>query len=98
MNKVITDERVKNFLAILSEIDQARAQGYLELFEQNGFNLPNKYLKKLENNLWELRPGDIRLLMGKVNLNFVVVNAFKKKTNKTPLKEIETAKKRLKEY
>ena len=83
MNKVITDERVKEFLVTISGVDQARAQGYLEMFEQNGFSLPGQYLKKLENNLWELRPGNIRLLMGKVGLNFVIVNVFKKKTQKT---------------
>lgn len=53
MLKVITDKRVKDFLASLSEMDQGRAQGYIELFEENGFRVPSQYLKKLENNLWE---------------------------------------------
>lgn len=98
MLKVITDKRVKDFLASLSEIDQGRAQGYIELFEENGFRLPNQYLKKLENNLWELRPGSLRLLLGKVDSVFVIVNAFRKKSQKTPREEIKTTQKRLKEY
>lgn len=98
MIRVITDGRVKEYLKTLPQSDQARSQGFIELFEQNGFTLPSQYLKKLENNLWELRPASIRLLFGKADEDFVVVNAFKKKTQKTPRKEIETAKKRLKEY
>ncbi len=98
MLTVITDGRVKKFLDSCVEADQGRAQGYIELFEKNGFNLPGQYLKKIENNLWELRPGDIRLLIGKVGTTMVVVNGFKKKSQKIPKKEIETARKRLKEY
>lgn len=96
--EVITDGRVKEFLESLQETDQARAQGYIELFEQNGFNLPAQYLKKIESNLWELRPGNIRLITGKVGTRMVVVNGFKKKTQKTPKREIKTANNRLKEY
>lgn len=96
--EVITDHRVKEFLESLSEIDQARAQGYIKLFEQNGFILPGKYLKKVKGNIWELRPGNIRLLVGKSGTRMIVVNGFKKKTQKTPIKEINTAKKRLEEY
>ncbi len=98
MLKVITDRRVKEFLASLSEIDQGRAQGYIELFEENGFRLPSQYLKKLESNLWELRPGSIRLLVGKIGSVMIVVNVFRKQSQKTPRKEIKTAKKRLEEY
>lgn len=98
MLKVITDKRVKDFLASLPEIDQGRAQGYIELFERNGFGLPGQYLKKLGNNLWELRPGAIRLLLGKVGAVMIVVTGFRKKSQKTPRKEIKTAKKRLEEY
>ena len=98
MLKVITDGRVKKFLETLSQADQARVPGFIELFEQNGFTLPSQYLKKLENNLWELRPGNVRLLLGKAGTNFIVVNAFKKKTQKTPRKEIETARKHIEEY
>lgn len=96
--EVITDHRVKEFLESLSEIDQARAQGYIKLFEQNGFILPGKYLKKVKGNIWELRPGNIRLLVGKSGTRMMVVKGFKKKTQKTPIKEINTAKKRLEEY
>lgn len=96
--EVITDHRVKEFLESLSENDQGRAQGYIELFEQNGFILQGKYLKKIEGDIWELRPGNIRLLIGKAGTRMVIVNGFKKKTQKTPGREIDTAKRRLEEY
>ncbi len=98
MLKVITDKKVKKFLASLSEIDQGRAQGYIELFEENGFMLPGQYLKKLESNLWELRPGSLRLLLDKVRSVMVIVNVFKKKSQKTPSQEVKTAKRRLEDY
>lgn len=98
MLKVITDKRVKDFLASLPEVDQGRAQGYIELFAENGFRLPSQYLKKLEGDLWELRPGSMRLLMGRVGSLMIIVNAFKKKSQKTPRQEIKTAMRRLQEY
>lgn len=95
---LIVDKRVERFVETLSDIDQGRITGYLDFFRQYQFQLPGKYLKKLDKNLWELRPGNIRLLLGKVGSRIIVVNGFKKKTQKTPAKEVETARKRLSEY
>lgn len=95
---IIFDKRVDKFIETLSNLDQGRISGYLKLFREHGFMLPSKYLKKIDQNLWELRPGDIRILFGKARSNIVFVNVFKKKTQKTPRKETETAKNRLKEY
>lgn len=92
------DDRVKKFLKSLPEENEGRVSGYIDLFSKNGFSMTGKYLKKLENNLWELRPGNIRVLFGLVDKDAVVVNIFKKKTRKAPIKEIETARRRLKEY
>jgi len=62
---LIVDKRVNQFVEALADIDQGRIAGYLDLFRQYQFTLPSKYLKKLDKNLWELRPGNIRLLLGK---------------------------------
>lgn len=96
--QLIVDKRVDGIVESLSDTDQARIAGYIDLFRQYGFSLPSKYLKKIDKNLWELRPGNIRLLLGKAGMQIVIVNSFVKKSQKTPMKEIETAKKRLKEY
>ncbi len=96
--KAIIDERVRKIYRSLSDTDQGRIEGYIDLFVKNKFLLGGKYLKKLKNNLWELRPGNTRVLFGIINQNMIVVNIFKKKTQKTPLQEIKKAENRLKEY
>lgn len=52
------------------------------------------YVKHLEGEIWELRPLRDRILFvawdGK---NFILLHHFVKKTQKTPRKEIEKAKK-----
>lgn len=51
-------------------------------------------MKHIEDDIWELRPGNNRVFYffygedGK----FVLLNHFKKKTQKTPRREIERAK------
>ena len=95
---LIVDKRVDQFVDTLTDLDQGRITGYLDLFKQYKFTLPSKYLKKLDKNLWELRPGNIRLLLGKVGSQLIVVNCFRKKSQKTPKRELKTAKSRLGEY
>lgn len=95
---IILDVRVKKVIKSLSEVDRSRISGYIDLFSKNGFNMTSKYLKKIDNNLWELRPGDIRILFGLVGSNAIFVNVFKKKTQKTPRQEMQAARSRLKGY
>src|SRR3990167_6381780 len=94
---VITDDRVKKTLESLSSTERGRIQGYIDLFVKNKFLLRGKYLKKLKNSLWELRPANIRVLFGIVDQNMAIVNIFKKKTQKTPKQEIKIAENRLRE-
>lgn len=93
-----TDDRAEKVLKSFSELDKGRVSGYIDLFAKNGFNMSGKYLKKLDSNLWELRPGRLRVLFGKAETGMVIVHVFKKKIQKTPKKEIDIAKNRLKEY
>ena len=66
---------------------------YLELLEQHGTNLPSTYTKHIEEDIWELRPGNNRIFYFYFNDNTIVLlNHFRKKTQKTPRKEIEKAK------
>lgn len=52
--KVTVDRRVRKFLDKLDKQDRAKAFGYIELFEDYGFTLDERYLKKIKNNIWEL--------------------------------------------
>lgn len=96
--EIITDKRVGKIVEGLSDVDRGRVSGYLKLFTENGFALPGKYLKKIASNLWELRPGSVRLLISKAGNQMILVHIFIKKTQKMPKKEIRTAISRLKEY
>jgi len=98
MIKVTADRRVEKFLEDLSEADKAKINRTIQFFEEKGFLLETKYLKKLVSKIWELRAGRVRLLFGLVGDQGVVVNGFIKKTQKTPLQEIKLAEKRLAEY
>ena len=49
--------------------------------------------KHLEEDIWELRPGTNRVLFFYFKDNtFVLLHHFRKKTKKTPRREIEKAK------
>lgn len=65
-------------------------------------NVPPDYVKHLEGKLWELRlkarSGIARAIYVTVTgKRVVIVKAFVKKTQKTPLKELATARERAKE-
>ena len=72
---------------------------YIDLLARNGLNLKEPYVKHIEGDLWELRPLRDRILFTYYENNkIVMLNYFMKTTNKTPQKEIEKAKRLLKEY
>ena len=96
--KVNFDKRIDKFSKSLSKSQKAKVIEVIDLFKEKGFLLSEKHLKKISKQIWELRPGNVRLLFGIANNEAIVVNAFTKKTNKTPLKEIKLSKQRLGEY
>lgn len=66
---------------------------YIELLQNNGTLLPNNITKHIEEDIWELRPGNNRIFYFYVDNNsFVLLHSFRKKTQKTPKREITKAK------
>lgn len=66
---------------------------YIELLSNNGLNLNENITKHLGDDIWELRPGNNRVLYFFVKDNtFVLLHHFRKKSQKTPRREIEKAK------
>ncbi len=66
---------------------------YIQLLEDHGTRLGEKITKHLEEDIWELRPGNNRVLFFFYRDNtYVLLHLFKKKTQKTPRWEIEKAK------
>ncbi|MBQ7954769.1 MAG: type II toxin-antitoxin system RelE/ParE family toxin [Lachnospiraceae bacterium] len=66
---------------------------YIELLRNNGTMLPDNVTKHIEENIWELRPGNNRIFYFYCDEGcFVLLHSFRKKTQKTPRREIEKAK------
>ncbi len=95
---IITQAKAKEFIDSLDKERRARVDRAYFLFERYGTFLPTKYLKKLTKDIWELRPGDIRLFLGIKGNKACVVHGIYKKTQKTPKRDLELSVKRIKEY
>ena len=72
---------------------------YIELLQNNGTYLPENITKHLDDGIWELRPGNNRVLYFFFKDDtFVLLHHFRKKTQKTPQREIEKAKRERLDY
>jgi len=72
---------------------------YIRLLKENGLNLGSQYIKHLDEEIWQLRPIRDRILFAYYGDNkFVLLSVFLKRTQKTPKREIEKAKKMLEDY
>jgi len=70
-----------------------------DLIGRTGTRCSSEYVKHIRDDIWELRPGDNRILFFGWNGNkFVLLHAFRKKTQETPPKEIEKAEKELRDW
>ncbi len=82
-----------------SRIKLTKIREYVNALSVNGTYLPDKYVKHLDGEIWELRPLNDRILFaGWVNGAFVLLHSFVKKTQKTPKREIEQAKRELNDF
>ncbi len=72
---------------------------YIDLLSQEGLKLTEPYIKKIDKEIWELRPLRDRILFASwCNNKFVLLSIFMKQTKKTPKREIEKAIKLLEDY
>ena len=72
---------------------------YIELLKNQGTKLPVTIAKHLQNGIWELRPGNNRILYFCFQEEtFVLLHMFRKKTQKNPPSGIEKAKKECRDY
>ena len=82
-----------------SRIKAQKIGDYIEILREYGTRAGEPYIKHLEGEIWELRPIRDRILFAAWNgSDFVLLHCFVKKTQKTPPREIERAKKNLSEY
>ncbi len=72
---------------------------YIQLLQDNGTRLNENITKYLDDGIWELRPGNNRVMYFFFeNDTFILLHQFRKKTQKTPKREIEKAKSERADY
>lgn len=93
---------VEEFILGLSKDDQVLFKTHRDGIERDGFQYAYVVFKHLEGKLWEIK---FKGMDGNYRIAYVVVSgarmfwlhAFKKKTKKTPLNDLNAAMKRMKE-
>jgi len=82
-----------------SRIKFNKIQDYIQMLSENGTRAGEPYVKHLEGDLWELRPLRDRILfIGWDGNRFILLHHFMKKTQKTPKREIEQAKRCMNDF
>jgi len=83
-----------------SSIKLNKIGDYIQALSEYGTEqLTEKYVKRIEGEIWELRPLKNRIFFaGVVGGRYVLLHCFAKKTPKTPKLEIEKAKRELLDY
>jgi len=96
---------VLNFLKQLNPKEQAKVLREVDLLTEFGFALGMPHIKKITgtDNLWELRikqsSNNFRIFYFYFKNNkFILLHAIRKKTHKTPAKDISVALKRQAKY
>lgn len=85
--------RVKSETSKDARIQYHQILFYIDLLARNGTNLPTNITKHLEENIWELRPGNNRVFYFYYDEHqYVLLHHFRKKPQKTPKREITRAK------
>lgn len=79
-----------------SIIKANKINDYIQMLSEYGTQAGEPYIKHLDGDIWELRPLRDRILfVGWANGSYVLLHHFMKKTQKTPAREIEKAKREL---
>lgn len=99
--EILMTEEVDDYIASLDERAMTNKEAkqqlkrlyyQLELLEQLGTRAPKKICRYLRDDLWELRPGDDRIIFFVwQNGTIILLHTFSKKSQKTPVQEIRTA-------
>ena len=95
--KIPVQEYIK---ALRNEKEEDKVLEYIKLLKKEGLSLNSQYIKKIiGTELWELRPRNNRILFFCfTNDTFILLHSFTKKSQKTPIKEIETAERYMQDY
>lgn len=79
-----------------SRIKLNKIRDYIKALSEYGTQIGEPYIKHLDGDIWELRPLRDRILfVAWSGSSFVLLHHFMKKTQKTPAREIEKARREL---
>lgn len=79
-----------------SRIKANKIMDYVKALSRYGTQIGEPYIKHLDGDIWELRPIRDRILfVAWLDGNYILLHHFIKKTQKTPAREIEQAKREL---
>ena len=102
------EEPVKDFLISLQKKGKTDKRSrtlankvltYIRILQEYGTRAGIPYMKHIEGDIWELRPQYERVLFfAWTHGHFVLLHHFHKKTQKTPAKELDCAKRRMRDY
>lgn len=82
-----------------SRIKLNKIQDYIQALSEYGTTIGQPQVKHLDGDIWELRPLRDRILFfGWIDGSYVLLHQFVKKTQKTPAREIEQAKRELADF
>ena len=96
---LIRDLRQKSPTDKNARINFNKIVAYINLLSKHGTRIGEPVTKHLDGDIWELRPLDNRILYAYYKDNkFVLLHHFIKKTNKTPPRELEQAKRNLADF
>jgi len=82
-----------------SRIKTNKIYDYIDFLHNAGTAAGEPYIKHLDGEIWELRPIMYRILFAAWDSeSFILLHHFMKKTQKTPQREIDQAKRNLADY
>lgn len=82
-----------------ARVQYGQAVRQIQLLQNNGTDLPNEIVRHIEGKLWELRPGNNRIFFFYYDKGtFVLLHQYRKKSQKTPIKEIIRARTEINDY
>jgi phage-related protein len=82
-----------------SRINLNKIRDYIKTLSEYGTRAGEPYIKHLDGEIWELRPLRNRILFfGYDGSKFILLSHFIKQTRKTPPREIDKAKRLMKDH
>lgn len=95
---VLKVDEFKKFLSKLDNNSKARLTRDIDFLKENGSSLKMPFAKKIDKQLWELRTSGkqrVRVIYSIRGNQIYIIHWFIKKTQKIPIRELNTAIKRL---